>query len=213
MMAVRAALVAADALGSAMFRVGMNSAEYCEVAFDCRNLCTSAYIWKEVIEPRLRQLENAGTWRGWSEFQEACDSLPSRALLIAPCGSGKSLAAWRWIAAHCGDGVQRVIFLYPTRATATEGFRDYVFLAPETDAALVHGSAEYDLQGMFSSPNEPTDPRTRKGFEVEQKLYALAFWTCRAFSATVDQFMAFVAIPLRLRLLVARTCRLGCRGR
>ena len=85
-----------------------------------------------------------------------------------------------------------MIFLYPTRATATEGFHDYVSWAPEADAALAHGAAEYDLQDMFTSPNEPDDPRARKSFEVERKLYALGFWTRRVFSATVDQFLAFV---------------------
>ena len=83
----------------------------------------------------------------------------------------------------------RVLFLYPTRATATEGFRDYVAWAPEEDAALAHGTAAYDLEEMFENPN---DIRTKKDFTTEQRLYALGFWQKRLFSATVDQFLAFM---------------------
>ena len=48
--------------------------------------------------------------------------------------------------------MKRVIFLYPTRATATEGFKDYVAWAPEADAGLIHGTAAYELDGMFANP-------------------------------------------------------------
>src|SRR5262249_23305390 len=88
--------------------------------------------------------------------------------------------------------VNRIIFLYPTRATATEGFRDYVSWAPESDATLMHGTAAYDLQGMFTNPADPGDPRQAKDFEIEQRLFALGFWTRHIFSATVDQFLAFL---------------------
>lgn len=78
--------------------------------------------------------------------------------------------------------------IYPTRATATEGFRDYVSWAPEADAALMHGAADYDLVGMFDN----SDVRGARRYEVDDRLYALGFWTKRVFSATVDQFLAFM---------------------
>ena len=110
--------------------------------------------------------------------------------MLAPCGSGKTLAAWHWIASRLEKRpAARVLFLYPTRATATEGFRDYVAWAPEEDAALAHGTAAYDLEEMFGNP---ADTRRDKDFTTEQRLYALGFWQKRLFSATADQFLAFM---------------------
>ncbi len=83
-----------------------------------------------------------------------------------------------------------MIFLYPTRATATEGFKDYVSWAPEADAKLMHGTAGYDLDGMF--PAE--DSRKEKRFsETDSRLFAIQHWSKRVFSATVDQFFAFMS--------------------
>jgi CRISPR-associated endonuclease/helicase Cas3 len=197
--AVRAALIAADAVGSAVVRLKKPLADWIEEAFDERRVCTEATISQAVINPRIQELKHKNRWdqqkgrKGWSKFQEDCAELPDRALLLAPCGSGKTLAAWRWIGGRLHKPAARVIFLYPTRATATEGFRDYVSWAPEADAALIHGTAAYDLDGMFSNPpDSPKDPRESKVFEVDQRLFAIAFWERRIFSATVDQFLAFL---------------------
>ena len=66
----------------------------------------------------------------WNEFQEACDD-PARpesginACTLRQWEDTRSLALGR--AARCRERrIARAIFLYPTRGTATEGFRDYV---------------------------------------------------------------------------------------
>jgi CRISPR-associated endonuclease/helicase Cas3 len=191
--AVRAALIAADAVGSGLPRVGEDLRSWIEGAFDQANLCTEAFVWEQIINKRVEELRLKGKWNGWSAFQDACaepKSLADRGLLLAPCGSGKTLAAWRWIAARLKERpAARVLFLYPTRATAKEGFRDYVSWAPEADAALMHGTAAYDLRGMFANPD---DPRHENEYEADRRLFALGFWTRRVFSATVDQFLAFL---------------------
>lgn len=192
LLAVRAALIAADAVGSGIPRTGGDLEEFLAEAFDPARLLDDDYVFTQIIEERIKELKRADRWRDWNQFQLDCDGLPGRALLLAPCGSGKTLAAWRWIATQCQRGVQRIIFLYPTRATALEGFRDYVSWAPEADAALAHATAEYDLEGIFSNPAEPDDPRREKRFEAEQRLFALRFWSRRVFSATVDQFLGFM---------------------
>jgi CRISPR-associated endonuclease/helicase Cas3 len=186
--AVRSALIAADALGSAMRRESVSLDDWVRRSFDETRLCTAEFVQSQIMTPRVEQLKQRGKWSCWSAFQLACDGLPARSLLLAPCGSGKSLAAWRWIAAQCRQPVSRIVFLYPTRATATEGFRDYVSWAPEADAALMHGTADYDLVGMFDNG----DRRSNRSYEVDDRLYALGFWTKRVFSATVDQFLAFM---------------------
>jgi CRISPR-associated endonuclease/helicase Cas3 len=194
--AVRAGLISTDAAASGLPRTGNDIRPWLETAFDESRLCDEAFIWREVICKRVEEIKKSNKWRGWGRFQENAAELPARALMEEPCGAGKTLAAWRWIAAQLKERpAMRVLFLYPTRATATEGFRDYVSWAPEADAALMHGNAEYDLDGMFETPAEDAgswDERAAKQFEVEAKLFALGYWTRRVFSATVDQFLAFL---------------------
>jgi CRISPR-associated endonuclease/helicase Cas3 len=189
--AVRAGLIAADAVGSGLPRVGEDMRAWIQAAFDETRVCDKDFVWREVIDKRVAEMERKkGRPFVWNDFQLYSDKLPDRALFLAPCGSGKTLAAWRWIAAQLACRLAaRVIFLYPTRATAKEGFRDYVAWAPEADAALMHGTAEFDLQGLFSNPE---DPRYGNAYETDRRLYALRFWTRRVFSATVDQFLAFM---------------------
>lgn len=193
LMAVRAALIAADAAGSGLIREEQSIADWISQQFPKSPRWNGTEIEQQIITPRTNQIARQCKASDkpsfeWNEFQLACDSLPSRALLLAPCGSGKTLAAWRWIAAQAKrQSVHRAIFLYPTRATAKEGFRDYVSWAPE--AALMYATAEYDLDDMFTNED---DPRHENKYEAERRLFALGFWPKTAFSATVDQFLAFM---------------------
>ncbi|HLN30231.1 MAG TPA: CRISPR-associated helicase Cas3' [Gemmataceae bacterium] len=192
--AVRAALIAADAAASGLYREGYDLRRFLGDAFDESCLCDEAFVWERVINPRVDQLRRAGKWKDWSDFQKLAEQLEDRALLLEPCGAGKTLAAWRWMASRLRGArkAMRLIFLYPTRATATEGFRDYVSWAPEDAAGLMHGTADYDLEGMFENPQDPGDKRDEKDFETDMRLFAVGFWQKRVFSATVDQFLAFM---------------------
>ncbi len=195
--AVRAALIAADSAGSGYARTGQPVGEAVWKQFVEREPLTGQYLKENIIDKRIAQIKAAGKWddrgdgkEGWNNFQLACDSLPDRALLLAPCGSGKTLAAWRWIAAQAARRpVGRVLFLYPTRATAKEGFRDYVSWAPEADAALMHGNAAFDLNGMFDNGDARGDGSK---YEADRRLFSLGYWPKRVFSATVDQFLGFL---------------------
>jgi len=200
LMAVRAALILADSAGSGLAREGESVREWLKAAFEDHPLVDAAAIEAKVITPRIAQLTKSGRFTAWNGFQDAAEHLPSRSLLLAPCGSGKTLAAWRWIKAQCSARPQaRVIFLYPTRATATEGFRDYVSWAPEADAALIHSTSAYELAGMFKCPN---DARAQRDFTTQDRLFALAYWQRRIFSATVDQFLGFMQHSYRSTCLL-----------
>lgn len=194
LIAVRAALIVSDSAGSGLFRERKDLSEWIKNAFDESALIDSAYIENSIVNPRKEDLEKKGVIFKWNDFQDSSESIPSRSLLLAPCGSGKTLAAWRWIKGQLKEkSVSRVIFLYPTRGTASEGFRDYVSWAPEADAALVHGAASYELNGMFSNGDE----RSGKDFSTEDRLFALGFWQRRIFSATFDQFFGFMQYSYR----------------
>lgn len=200
LMAVRAALVQADSVGSALFRTGQDVDAWVARVFNENQNLDGTAIAEKVIFPRVRQIEETSRPFRWNGFQNEAETLPCRALMLAPCGSGKTLAAWRWIKGRAQEHpVARVIFLYPTRGTATEGFRDYVSWAPEADAALLHGTAAFDIQGMFKNPD---DGRFGKDFSVPERLFALGYWPRRVFSATVDQFFGFMQHSYRSTCLL-----------
>jgi len=190
---IRLALILADAAGSGLPRTGRDIPEFVAACFAGQPL-SDEDIQSKIIAPRLAQIEaRTGQPFRWHKFQNVAAALPDRALLLSGCGSGKTLAAWRWIAARLGERpAMRAIFLYPTRASATEGFRDYVAWAPEDQGALLHGTAAYELEALLDQPLEPGDPRQGKDFGLDPRLYALGAWGRRVFAATVDQFLGFM---------------------
>ena len=112
----------------------------------------------------------------------------------AGCGRGKTLAAYLWVRGVIQRGnytIGRVLFLYPTRATATEGFKDYVQAAPESDAGLYHGTSDYELEKLSETPVESSNEK--RDFRTDDRLFALGLWGKRYLSATVDRFLAFLS--------------------
>jgi CRISPR-associated endonuclease/helicase Cas3 len=195
-LAVKAALIAADGVASASFREGLSIRQWVQGTLHSAPLSRDE-VYRKVIDPRTREvsLRNGKVVEEfrWHNFQIGAGEEPRRTLLLAGCGAGKTLAAWRWIATQCERRpVGRVIFLYPTRGTATEGFKDYVGWAPETEAALVHGTAGYELQTIRENPSEATRGKRFDQDETAQRLFALGHWSRRFFSATVDQFLSFI---------------------
>lgn len=121
------------------------------------------------------------------DFQTEAATLGKRALLLAPCGSGKTYAAYLWIKKQLETWAgAKVVFLYPTTGTATEGFKDYA--SHDEDSALVHMRAAFDLEGMFENP----DDRSKNNYQADQRLYALGYWPDAIFSATADAFLSFL---------------------
>jgi CRISPR-associated endonuclease/helicase Cas3 len=192
-LAIKAGLIVCDSVSSGLWREEHDITRWIEAVVHSAALAHDD-IDTAVLNPRIAELGDR--WKGWHGFQNGAASVGRRGLLLAACGSGKTLAAWRWASAVSQqEEIGRVIFLYPTRGTATEGFRDYVAHAPEGDAALVHGSSAYELAGMTQNPEE--SPASLKGKSVvvdesEARLFALGLWNKRYFSATVDQFLGFM---------------------
>ncbi len=193
-LAVKCGLVIADSVASGLTREGLGISEWIEAVAHAPAL-RQGEIEDDILAPRIAQLTHKGPFR-YQGFQDGAAQVGRRALLLAACGAGKTLAAWRWAAATAvAEPVGRVIFLYPTRGTATEGFRDYVGAAPEGKSALVHGTARYELQGMQDNPQQLPPGLRDKDLvpdEAEERLFSLALWSKRFFSATVDQFLSFM---------------------
>ncbi len=212
--AVRSGLIVADAVGSAVVRFDGKSGRSAEEAIKSwvgerfSTTLSGRDVWEKVTEKRIEELRVKKRWddrigdefegtRGFTRFQCEVASKGPRVLLTAACGSGKTLAAWNWIKAQLDARppdrpLSRVLFLYPTRATATEGFRDYVSWAPEDEAGLLSGTADYELEEMFETPEDPDDRRQGLKYRADPRLYSLCHWKKRVFSATADQFFPFM---------------------
>ncbi|MCA9688331.1 MAG: CRISPR-associated helicase Cas3' [Myxococcales bacterium] len=193
LLAVKTGLIVADSVASAMFREERSLPEWIDRVAHSPALTVDS-LDDAIITPRTQSIaKSTNKPFSYHRFQELAGEQGRRALLIAGCGAGKTMAAWRWARRQLAEEpLGRVIFLYPTRGTATEGFRDYVGWAPEGEGTLVHGSAAYELEDMAANPSEALRGKKTKRDEASARLYALGLWTARYFSATVDQFLAFL---------------------
>lgn len=192
LLAVKAGLIASDSVASGIYRTQDSEAIANWVNQTLhKDSITPEEIGEKILQPRYRQIERSIKKPfKLKSFQEKAETLSSRLLLMSGCGSGKTIFAYKWM-----QGVLkkhqagRVIFLYPTRGTATEGFKDYVSWCPEADASLLTGTATYELQAIAENPTEATKD---KDYQADDRLYALGYWGKRFFSATVDQFLSFL---------------------
>lgn len=193
LLATKAGLIVSDSVASGLVREGRHFDDWINDVAHAPPLAAED-IREHILDPRQRQIE-ALTGRPFAShrFQDLAAEQGPRALLLAACGAGKTLAAWRWAEAQLrAQRLGRVVFLYPTRGTATEGFRDYVAWAPETTAALVTGTARYELEEMRKNPSEGARDKRFELDEADARLFSLGLWPRRYFSATVDQFLSFM---------------------
>ncbi len=188
LLAVKAGLVASDAVASGLVREGEVIEDWINEKAHSKTIENNE-VATAIIDKRAERIFKGKPVK-WNDFQLKSATLGKRALLLAACGAGKTIAAWKWAEAQSqAHEIGKVIFLYPTRGTATEGFKDYVGYAPEAEASLLHGTAKYELEGIAENPNEATKD---KDYETNARLFALGYWGKKYFSATVDQFLSFL---------------------
>ncbi len=191
LMAAKAVLLTADAAASGLRRENKHLAKWIieslekgKTADDIERILSKR---RDEVEGRERANGNPSFVFVERTFQTQTASLGDRAMLLSPCGSGKTYAAYLWIKEKLKTRPRwKAIFLYPTTGTATEGFKDYA--SHDEDAALLHSRAEFDLDGMFQNP----DDRSQNDYLVEKRLFALGFWPDAIFSATADAFLSFL---------------------
>src|ERR1041385_2220722 len=118
-LAVKAGLIACDSVASGLWREDKKIDGWVEGVAHADAIAADD-IDNEVLGPRKAEL--GARWQGWHRFQLGASTVGRRGLLLAACGAGKTLAAWRWASSVSQqEQIGRVIFLYPTRGTATEG--------------------------------------------------------------------------------------------
>ena len=211
LLAVKAGLIVADAAASGLVREDKNIDEWIVDVVHSKAIATTEIV-SAIVHPIIGKIDARRQDKPFDikkfleekkpeqlqalqdeilhTFQKEIGSQGSRVLLLAACAAGKTLTAWKWAEEQVKHHtVGKVIFLYPTRGTATEGFKDYVSWAPEADAALVTGTARYELEAIAENP---PDSMKEKDFTTKDRLFSLGFWSRRYFSATVDQFLGFM---------------------
>jgi CRISPR-associated endonuclease/helicase Cas3 len=191
-LAVKAGLIIADAVSSAVARENLPMEKWV-LDYAHPTPLSPADLDDAILKPYAEEIRRRKGSFAVRKFQSEIAKEGPRAVLVAGCGSGKTLAAWQWARARIAKmEIGRLVFLYPTRGTSTEGFRDYVAWAPANEAALVHGTAAYELVSMRDNPSEATSGKDFGPAEREARLFALNLWPRRYFSATADQFLAFL---------------------
>lgn len=191
LLAVKAGLIVSDAAASGLVRENHSIEKWIEEVV-YKPAVTFDNINDKIINARIKQISKTKPF-AFHTFQDKAATLGSRALLLAACGAGKTMAAWKWAAEQARNfNIGKVIFLYPTRGTATEGFRDYVGWAPDAEAMLLTGTAKYELEAMRDNPSEATKDKHYTPSEKDARLFALGLWSRSFFSATVDQFLSFI---------------------
>lgn len=193
LIAVKAALIISDAAGSGLVRIGENIEKWISSTLHQPPI-DAERIDSSILKPRARQVQSrTGKLFHFKPFQENIGSQGSRVLLLASCAAGKTLAGWKWAEQRCKEyEVGKVLFLYPTRGTATEGFRDYVGWAPETEIGLDHGTSQFELESIQLNPPESLRGKSIGPSPEDEKLYSMGMWGKRYLSATIDQFLGFM---------------------
>lgn len=171
---VKTLLVCADVAGSALPKGGQRPAWLAE---QLEPSDASAGL-EGIVASRL-----AG--RPLRPFQDAvARSTAPVTLVVAGCGSGKTVAAVAWAARQ--HATRRLWLTYPTTGTATEGYRDYVHDA-DLSGKLVHGRADvdYDIFGL-------RDDADGEGPRDRDRLESLREWGLDLVSCTVDAVLGLI---------------------
>jgi len=190
--ALKTALIVADSVASAIVREGGDLSDWIDENVHLRTLTKEEFL-RKVVDPCTSNIaKRSGRPYAPARFQLAASELGQAGILLAGCGLGKTLAGLLWAANQLSKSEYgRVILLYPTRGTATEGFRDYIGWAPETEASLLHGSARYTLDTISENPPESAIGKDYCK-ELNERLFSLQHYPRKFFSATVDQFLSFL---------------------
>jgi CRISPR-associated endonuclease/helicase Cas3 len=188
LLSLKAGLIVSDSASSGLVREGHPIERWIEDVAHGPDLRAET-IRHDILDPRARTIAASRGSFAWHRVQDMAGEQGPRALLLSACGTGKTLAAWRWAERQVQDRrLGHVLFLYPTRGTANEGYRDYVAGAPEGQGTLLHASSRYALEAMRTNPNEGGEGER----EAQARLYSLGHWNKRYVSATVDQVLGFL---------------------
>ena len=134
---------------------------------------------KQIITQRLGQ----GRLK---KFQrQVAETGKSTVLVEAGCGAGKTLAAYGWAAAKATN--RKLFFCYPTTATASEGFSNYLY-DPGFEALLVHSRVKIDYHLLKNIPHKSPAQREIQYLGLE----AIDTWPATAVVCTAHTVLGML---------------------
>ncbi|MDO5554466.1 MAG: CRISPR-associated helicase Cas3' [Planctomycetia bacterium] len=207
--AVRSTLMAADVAASALADpdspldgAPLTKEGICHWIHDSLGTTAARKEYYKVVEHRQREiaakavpeLKNGKLNRERDSFQNAVANSQNRVtLVVAGCGSGKTLAAFRWAEQHVPEGGKRLFFGYPTTGTATEGFLDYLLDDNNHQLGdLIHSRIAVDFLLNEQMRNIASDSDDNDSDNRMAMVNSLRLWGTRLVCCTVDTILGFL---------------------
>lgn len=162
---LRGTLIAVDTLGS----LGCDSQSQWEDLLSQIRSCFDDEGLPQVIGGLVTQVRSqAGRVEipEITEFQERV-AVEAADIVIATagCGSGKTLAAYRWAQQR---SARSLFFAFPTTATASQSFSDYADPLGEAVIQLLHSRSDIDVELMTSAGQEDGESGSSPEEAIEQ---------------------------------------------
>jgi len=185
---VKACVIASDVAGSALWEHIDTQSQRQDWIVETLNRRPASGQLKSIVTNRL----DGSLPR---EFQTSiADSDASITLVVAGCGSGKTVAAYMWAAQqHAG---RRLWFCYPTTGTATAGFQSYLLEAETNDstkraavdgADLFHSRRQYDKLQILG-----TREFDKSVDDESVRVESLKAWDTKIVACTVDSLLSIL---------------------
>ncbi len=185
--AAKDCLVAADVAGSALPREVTDETErsrWIAAVLDAGTL-PNASAFGNIVQHHLAEKKEDPDREDREHFQRGVAQSTTRVTFVkAGCGTGKTVAAYRWAEARCAG--RRLYVCYPTTGTATEGFRDYLLdpeLAEHVKTNLEHGRRRVDFRLLQADEDRNTDIA---------RIESLDLWRIPVMACTVDTVLGVV---------------------
>ncbi len=184
-------IIHSDASGSRVIK-DQDSIEWEHECFSKKKI-SSEYIHQYIISPKKLEIEkHTGKSFKYEKIQEDARNFSSRCCAIAECAGGKTIMAYEWAASQVKENPKRsLIFLYPTRDTATSGYKSYLMDIPDLESALLHSSKDYEIEKIYNCPDENGNIKEHI-YNIYEKLYTMNNWFKNVFCSTIDQFLGFM---------------------
>ncbi len=190
--AVKNSLIAADVAGSALPEEDPDNEDRWRWITQSLGEKPSSGDLQKIADQRL------GGFRPRQFQDQVADSKDCVTLVKAGCGSGKTVAAYLWAARQ--HATRHLYFCYPTTGTATEGYKDYLWLPLEEKdndtplaqevrdlgAKLFHSRREVDFEIILGAGQDAKDD------DEAIRIESLDAWATPIVACTVDTVLGLV---------------------
>ena len=173
---LKSTLMCADLAGSALPAKNIPVAKWLKQHLD-------SVFTSDELEKTIQEKLGKNRLKG---FQAQIVEIQEKTILVeAGCGAGKTIAAYAWASKRARN--RKLFFCYPTTATASEGFCNYLH-DPGFEALLVHSRVKIDYQLLENMPVKTAVQRELQHLGVE----AVDTWPASAVVCTAHTVLGLL---------------------